>query len=63
HQVQMDWGICSYVDDNGIVHKVPAFAMIMGSSRAKYIEFTKRCDIYSIHIFTRMKIILFLDYL
>jgi transposase len=47
-QAQMDWGICSYIDENRITHKVPAFAMIMGSSRAKYIEFTKRCDIYSL---------------
>ena len=47
-QAQMDWGICSYIDGNGVTHKVPVFAMIMGSSRAKYIEFTKRCDIYSL---------------
>lgn len=47
-QAQVDWGICSYIDENGITHKVPAFAMIMSSSRAKYIEFTKRCDIYSL---------------
>ena len=47
-QAQMDWGIVSYVDEKGIVHKAPAFVMIMSSSRAKYVEFTKRCDLFSL---------------
>ncbi len=47
-QAQMDWGILHYIDENGAVHKTPAFVMIMGSSRAKYVEFTKRCDLYSL---------------
>lgn len=47
-QAQMDWGITHYADENGIIHKSPAFVMIMGSSRAKYVEFTKRCDFYSL---------------
>jgi transposase len=47
-QAQMDYGICHYIDLDGEVHKVPAFIMIMGSSRAKYIEFVKRCDLYSL---------------
>lgn len=47
-QAQMDWGIIHYIDGNGITHKTPAFVMIMGSSRAKYIEFTKRCDFFSL---------------
>lgn len=47
-QAQMDWGICHYVDDMGHEHKVPAFIMILGSSRMKYVEFTKRCDLFSL---------------
>lgn len=47
-QAQMDWGITQYIDERGIVHKTPVFTMILGNSRAKYIEFTKRCDIYSL---------------
>jgi transposase len=47
-QAQMDWGITHYIDDRGNVHKTPAFIMIMGSSRSKYVEFTKRCDFYSL---------------
>jgi transposase len=47
-QAQMDYGICHYVDTDGVIHKVPAFIMIMGNSRAKYVEFVKRCDLYSL---------------
>lgn len=47
-QAQMDWGICQYTDSSGALHKVPAFVMILGHSRAKYIEFTKRCDLHSL---------------
>lgn len=47
-QCQMDWGICSYMDPDGIEHKVPAFAMVLGYSRVRYVEFTKRCDIFSL---------------
>jgi transposase len=47
-QAQMDWGICHYIDENGSIHKVPAFVMILSSSRVKYVEFTKRCDFYSL---------------
>jgi len=47
-QAQMDWGITHYIDEDGIVHKTPVFIMIMGSSRSKYVEFTKRCDFYSL---------------
>lgn len=43
-QAQMDWGICQYVDLDGKAHKVPAFIMILSSSRAKYVEFAKRSD-------------------
>ncbi len=47
-QAQMDWGITHYIDENGTVRKTPVFAMILGHSRAKYVEFTKRCDFYSL---------------
>jgi transposase len=44
---QVDWGLCDYVDLDGTVRKVPVFVMVLGYSRATYIEFTKRCDIHS----------------
>ncbi len=47
-QAQMDWGIIHYIDENGTLHKAPAFVMILGYSRVKYVEFTKRCDFYSL---------------
>ena len=47
-QAQMDWGICQYLDPDGAIHKVPAFVMILSHSRAKYVEFTKRCDLKSL---------------
>ena len=47
-QAQMDWGICQYTDGSGDVHKVPAFVMILGCSRVKYVEFSSRCDLNSL---------------
>jgi len=47
-QAQMDWGICQYTDNSGTLHKVPAFVMILGYSRVKYVEFTSRCDLNSL---------------
>jgi len=47
-QAQMDWGIAHYIDEKGNIHKTPVFVMILGNSRCKYIEFVKRCDIYSL---------------
>ena len=47
-QAQMDWGICHYTDSGGTLHKVPAFVMILGKSRVKYVEFTSRCDLNSL---------------
>lgn len=44
---QVDWGLCEYVDVTGQVHKIPVFVMVLGYSRAMYVEFTKRCDIHS----------------
>ena len=47
-QAQMDWGIIQCIDEYGITHKAAGFIMIMGQSRAKYVEFTKRSDYYSL---------------
>ena len=47
-QAQMDWGICTYIDESYTTHKVPAFTMILGRSRAKYVEFASRCDLQSL---------------
>lgn len=47
-QAQMDWGICVYIDESSTSHKVPAFTMILGKSRAKYVEFVNRCDLHSL---------------
>jgi len=33
----MDWGIAHYIDERGRTHKTPAFVMILGNSRRKYI--------------------------
>jgi transposase len=48
-QAQMDWGICHYQDAQGSLHKVPTFVIILGNSRMKYVEFTSRCDLNSLH--------------
>jgi len=47
-QAQMDWGITHYIDEMGIIHKTPAFIMILSNPRTKYVEFTKRCDLYTL---------------
>ena len=47
-QAQMDWGLCQYLDQENKLHKVAVFVMILGHSRAKYIEFVKRCDLRSL---------------
>lgn len=47
-QAQMDWGVCQYQDEEGQLHKVAVFAMILGHSRAKYVEFVNRCDLRSL---------------
>lgn len=46
-QAQMDWGICQYLDQQGQLHKVAVFVMILGYSRVKYMEFVSRCDLRS----------------
>lgn len=47
-QAQMDWGVCQFVDGEGKLHKVAVFVMILGCSRAKYMEFVSRCDLHSL---------------
>lgn len=47
YQAQVDWKICEYVDLDGVVRKSPVLAVVLGYSRAMYIEFVKRCDIHS----------------
>lgn len=46
-QAQMDWGICQFEDTAGNLHHIPAFVMVLSSSRVKYLEFTTRCDLRS----------------
>lgn len=36
------------MDSSGALHKVPAFVMILGKSRVKYVEFTSRCNLSSL---------------
>lgn len=47
-QVQMDWGICKYIDLKGRIRKVACFVMVLGYSRVRYIEFCSRCDLSSL---------------
>lgn len=44
-QVQMDWGICNYLDTRKRKRKVACFVMILGYSRTRYIEFCPCCDL------------------
>lgn len=46
-QAQVDWGFCETVDANGRAHKLPVFVMVLGYSRATFVEYTRRCDIHS----------------
>ena len=47
-QAQMDWGILKYLDFDNEVKKVACFVMVLGFSRLCYIEFSRRCDIWSL---------------
>lgn len=47
-QAQMDWGVCDYLDEKNQLHHVACFAMVLGASRMRYIEFAKRCDLPSL---------------
>ena len=48
YQAQMDWAICPYIGTDGKEHKLTAFTMILGHSRMRYLEFSKRCDVFSL---------------
>lgn len=43
-QAQMDWGILKYRDRSDRICKVACFVMVLGYSRMRYIEFSRRCD-------------------
>lgn len=47
-QAQMDWGIMKYQDLDGEMRKVAVFVIVLGFSRACYIEFCRRCDLSSL---------------
>lgn len=44
-QVQVDWGSCGHVEIDGCKRPLYCFAMILGYSRMRYIEFTLRVDV------------------
>ena len=44
-QVQVDWGSCGYVEIDGKRRQLYCFAMILGYSRMRYVEFTLRVDV------------------
>ena len=41
-QAQVDWGSFSYLDQDGRQHRLWAFVMVLGWSRAIYVEFVRR---------------------
>ena len=43
-QAQVDWGSFSYVDERGRKRQMWAFVMVLGWSRAIYVEFVRRAD-------------------
>lgn len=47
-QAQVDWGEYTYIDqETGEVRKLYLFVMVLGYSRAIYVEFTNRCDAHT----------------
>ena len=47
-QAQVDWGSFSYVDERGRKRQMWAFVMVLGWSRAIYVEFVRRADTASL---------------
>ena len=43
-QAQVDWGVFSYVGEDGRKHRMWGFVMVLGWSRAIYVEFVRRAD-------------------
>ena len=46
-QAQVDWGSFSYAGTDGRKHRIWAFVMVLGWSRAIYVEFVRRADVAS----------------
>ena len=44
-QAQLDWGSFSYIAENGRRRRMWAFVMVLGWSRAIYVEFVRRADV------------------
>ena len=44
-QAQVDWGIFNYIGEDGRKHRMWAFVMVLGWSRAIYVEFVRRADV------------------
>ena len=44
-QAQVDWGVVSYEGEDGRKHRMWAFVMVLGFSRAIYVEFVRRADV------------------
>ena len=43
-QAQVDWGVVSYKEEDGRKHRMWAFVMVLGFSRAIYVEFVRRME-------------------
>ena len=43
-QAQVDWGSFSYIGEDGRKRRLWAFVMVLGWSRAIYVEFVRRAD-------------------
>ena len=46
-QAQVDWGSFSYISETGRRRRMWAFVMVLGFSRAIYVEFVRRADVAS----------------
>ena len=44
-QAQVDWGSFSYIAENGRRRRMWAFVVVLGWSRAIYVEFVRRADV------------------
>ena len=44
-QAQVDWGSFSYITEDGRRRRMWAFVMVLGFSRAVYVEFVRRADV------------------
>lgn len=48
HQLQVDWGIFSYVDARGDERRIPGLVATLGYSRRSYVRFAHSADIYGL---------------